>query len=413
MHLLRGHHLSRSRLISRLSDHEPRTPRHVQQHPQGWEPSLEWSDTGGTISTGPLDHEPDDSLWELLIGDWGLDPARVRIIPGSVQIRAWDSNVGNGQIERLRYYRCRIEPTVRNLDPIDIDALCKMVIKRKPSKVVPPQSPQRALLVPLSDWQLGKAREQAGGTPETVERLLASLDRLVAKVKAQRKIGRSPEAAYLIGLGDIVEQCDGYYPMQAFSVDLDRREQMRLARRLIIQYVEAMLELDLPVVLGAVPGNHGENRRNGQAYTTWTDNDDLAVFEQVAEVLSANPDRYSGVSVPLGAISEDLTLTLDIAGVPVAFAHGHQIKRGGPEAWWKGQALGRMSIADAEILVLGHKHHLMLNESTGRTVVQCPAMDGGSYWWTAQSGQNSPSGMLAFLVGSACGPRGWSDLEVL
>jgi len=188
---------------------------------------------------------------------------------------------------------------------------------------------------------------------------------------------------------------------------------MRLARRLILQYVEAMLDLELPVVLGAVPGNHGENRRNGQAFTTWTDNDDLAVFEQVAEVLAHNADRYGAVSVPLGAIAEDLTLTLNIAGVPVGFAHGHQIKRGGPEAWWKGQALGRQQVADAEILVLGHKHHLMLSEATGRTILQCPAMDGGSYWWTAQTGQSAPSGMLAFLVGSGCGPRGWSDLEVI
>ena len=401
--------------MGRLSDHEPRAPRHVQQHPTGWEPALEWSETGGTISTGPMDHEPDDALWELLIGDWGLDPGRVRIIPGSVQIRAWDANVGGGQIERLRYYRCRIEPTAKNLDPADIDALIKQVSKRKPRSIVRPESPERALVVPLSDWQIGKAREKGGGTPETTERLLASLDRLVRRIKDLRRIGMGPESVYLIGLGDIIEGCTGsdFYAMQTFTMDLDRREQMRLSRRLILQYVEAMLELDLPVVLGAVPGNHGENRRNGAAFTTWTDNDDLAVFEQVAEVLAANPERYGAVTVPLGGIAEDLTLTLDIAGVPVGFAHGHQIKRGGPESWWKGQALGRQAVADAEILVLGHKHHLMLSESTGRTIVQCPAMDGGSYWWTAQTGQNSPSGMLAFLVGSGCGPRGWSDLEVI
>ena len=399
--------------MGRLSDHEPRAPRHVQQHPTGWEPALEWSETGGTISTGPMDHEPDDAIWQLLIGDWGLDPARVRIIPGSVQIRAWDAAIGGGQVERLRYYRCRIEPTATNLDPADIAALIKSVSKRKAKSITPPESYERALVVPLSDWQLGKARERGGGTPETTERILDSLDRLVGYVRTKRRTNRGPQAAYLVGLGDIVEQCDGHYAMQAFSTDLDRREQMRLARRLILQYVEAMLDLELPVVLGAVPGNHGENRRNGQAFTTWTDNDDLAVFEQVAEVLAHNADRYGAVSVPLGGIADDLTLTLDIAGVPVGFAHGHQIKRGGPEAWCKGQALGRQQVADAEILVLGHKHHLMLSEATGRTIVQCPAMDGGSYWWTAQTGQSAPSGMLAFLVGSGCGPRGWSDLEVI
>lgn len=403
----------RSSTVGGLRDNEPRAKRHVQQHPQGWEPSLEWSEAGGTISTGPLDHEPDDALWDLLIQDWGLSPDRVRIIPGSVQIRAWDANVGNGQVERLRYYRCRIEPTAANLDPADFEQLCRMVSKRKPKALVRPDSPESALICLLSDWQIGKAREKGGGTPETVERLLASLDRLVGQIKTLRKIGRAPEAAYLVGLGDVVEGCDGHYAMQAFSTDLDRREQMRLARRLILQYVEALIELDLPVVLAAVPGNHGENRRAGKAYTTWTDNDDLAVFEQVAEIMTHNAERYGAVSVPLGGIADDLTLTLDVAGVPCAFAHGHQIRTGGAEGWWKGQALGRQPVADAEILFTGHKHHLQLSEQTGRTWMQAPAMDGGSYWWTAQTGQNSPAGMLSVLVGSGCGPRGWSDLEVL
>ena len=52
--------------MGRLSDHEPRAPRHVQQHPTGWEPALEWSEPGGTISTGPMDHAPDAAIWELL-----------------------------------------------------------------------------------------------------------------------------------------------------------------------------------------------------------------------------------------------------------------------------------------------------------------------------------------------------------
>jgi len=37
------------------------------------------------------------------------------------------------------------------------------------------------------------------------------------------------------------------------------------------------------MVVGAVPGNHGESRRGSKAFTTFEDNDDLAVFEQVAE----------------------------------------------------------------------------------------------------------------------------------
>ena len=394
-----------------LSDFEPREPRHRLEHPTGWEPSLEWSPEGGTLSTGPLEHEPTDAIWANLMADWGLDPLTVRIIPGSVQIRAWDAQTAEG-VQRLRYYRARIEPLARFADPEDVAELCRMVEKRKPRKVEQPVG-DRAQVVLASDWQLGKAREKGGGTPETTERILDSLDRLVAKIKRDRKMGAGVDSAYLVGLGDIIEGCDGFYAMQTFTADLDRREQMRLARRLLLTFVDALVDLDLAVVLGAVPGNHGENRRNGQAYTTWTDNDDLAVFEQVAEILAHNADRYGAVSVPLGGIADDLTLVLDVAGVPVGFAHGHQIKRGGPEAWWKGQALGRQPIGDAELLCIGHKHHLMISEAPGRTILQAPAMDGGSYWWTAQTGQNSPAGMLTFHAGAGCGPRGWDNLALL
>jgi predicted phosphodiesterase len=171
------------------------------------------------------------------------------------------------------------------------------------------------------------------------------------------------------------------------------------------------------LVLAAVPGNHGENRDGtGKAFTTWTDNDDLAVVEQVAEVLSANPERYGHCTTYL---ADELTLTLDIAGVPVAFAHGHQAKGGSGHAaakleqWWKGQALGRTGVADAQILVTGHLHHLVVSEATGRTFLQCPAMDPGSAWWVAQQGASSQPGLLTFGVGTCYGERGWGDLAVL
>ena len=83
------------------------------------------------------------------------------------------------------------------------------------------------------------------------------------------------------------------------------------------------------------------------------------------------------------------------------------------ESWWKGQALGRTPIADAELLIAGHGHHLVISEATGRTFIQVPAMDGGSRWWTSTTGQHSPAGMLTMNVGLAVGTRGWSDLVVV
>jgi hypothetical protein len=70
--------------------------------------------------------------------------------------------------------------------------------------------------------------------------------------------------------------------MQTFSVELDRRQQVKLVRRMLVTMLTEWGRLPVQMVVGCVPGNHGENRRGGKAFTTFEDNDDLAVFEQAA-----------------------------------------------------------------------------------------------------------------------------------
>jgi hypothetical protein len=80
-----------------------------QDHPKGWEPGVTYDPLSGSGQiTVQSDDEPDPAIWEHLIADWGLDPQRCAIVPGSVQIRAWDANVGDGEIRRLKYYRATI-----------------------------------------------------------------------------------------------------------------------------------------------------------------------------------------------------------------------------------------------------------------------------------------------------------------
>jgi hypothetical protein len=66
-----------------------------------------------------------------------------------------------------------------------------------------------------------------------------------------------------------------------------------------------------------------------------------------------------------------------------------------------------------ERLLVGHLHHLVGSESTGRTVIQVPAMDGGSKWFTSTKGSSAPTGMLSVLIGAEVGSRGWDDLRIL
>lgn len=375
-----------------------------------WNPAKD-----GTI-TAVLDSEPDASIWATLIQDWGLDPDRTQVVDGTLQIRAWDT-FRDGEPVRLRYYRATIRPREAAVDRADIEDLCRQAMRRRPRASQAPLS-GRAMVALLADWQTGK--NEGGGSPALTARVLEFQDRLLRRLADLKKLSRGVSVVYLVGLGDLIEQCSGHYAMQAFQTDLDRREQMRLARRLILGFVDRLVDAGYRVVLGAVPGNHGENRNSGgKAFTSWTDNDDLALFDGVAEICAANPDRYVGVSVPLGAIADDLTMVLDVEGVACGFAHGHQFARGAGgsvskiENWLKGQALGRQPIGDVDILFSGHYHHFVCSESTGRTIFQSPASDGGSSWFTNQTGAGAPPGLLTMLVGSGCGSRGWSDLAIL
>ena len=385
-------------------------PRPRQVHPKGWEPGTVYDpSTGGTI-TVQATNEPTDAIWATLIEDWGLDPATTEIVSGSVQVRAWDTT-RDGETIRLKYYRATIQPATITVDTADVAALCATIMRRRPLKRTGADIGDRALVALLSDWQIGKT-DTNGGTAGTIERILTAIDGVGRRVKELAKMGRPVGAVYLVGLGDLVEGCTGHYATQTFGVDLDDREQDRVVRRLLLAAVETVAPLVERVVLAAVPGNHGENRLNGKAFTRLSDSRDLACFEIVADILAANPDRYGHVTT---TIADGYTLTLDVAGVPIGFAHGHRGPGGGQakiEAWWRGQALGRQPVADAQLLCLGHYHHLLISEATGRTVLQAPAMDPGSQWFTDYSGQSSPSGMLTFVAGSGCGPRGWTDMAV-
>lgn len=397
-----------------LSTALQRSVRRTPPAPQGWEPGIAWNGSEGVLTTGPLEQDPDPALWSELIKDWDLDPSTTEVVPGTIQVRGWDANVGGGEIRRLRYYRATIRAKQRDDDRADVDALCAQIMSRRPRKRSTEVATDLSLVVPLSDWQIGKG--EGGGTPAAVERIAAGLDAMADKVRDMTRRGRAPGAIYLLGMGDTVEQCDGHYAMQTFQTDLDRREQKRVARRLWTYAADIAAALAPRVVLAGVPGNHGENRRDGKSFTTWTDNDDLAVIEETAEILAANPERYGHVTTVL---ARDLTLVLGVSGVNVGLAHGHQFGRGAghaagkAEKWWTGQIMGRQAVSEADILITGHLHHLVIAESTGRTHIQCPAQDGGSYWWTAQTGNNSPSGQLMFGVGTAYGPRGWGDLEIV
>jgi len=404
--------------LADLLAQEAKTPK--AKHPVGWEPGLEWDGTAGTITTPPLDTEPDPALWAELIADWGLDPAR-HVIVGPTQFRGWDAFPGGGEpVRRMRYYRASIIERTAGVDRADVDQLVARAQKAKaPKPAVVTTNP--ALVVSVNDWQIGKG--EGGGTAGTVDRIIASWAAVRTHLRELDRLKRRPSRVVLANTGDLVEAVSGHYPSQAFTVDLNGREQLRVARRLLFRMVDELVSDGYPVTVTAVPCNHGENRNGaGKAQTTPDDNASLTIVEGIEEACAANPDRYHTVDF---AYARQLVLVLDVCGVNVGMTHGHQINMGGGaaskvEKWWLGQiagttprrlAMGVDTVASADMLLTAHLHHLQVSEELGRTVIIAPAIDGGSHWFTSATGRQSPPGMLCLTVGDAH-PRGWGDLRV-
>lgn len=370
------------------------------KHPSGWEPGVDTAKRTLVVEAG--DTPPSD--WSAIIRELGLDPTAWTVDESQpVQVRTWDSGY-----RRCYYYRATVVP-VGEADHPDLDTLIAEAKKAKRKKP-PAVESERALVVCLADWQVGKS--EGGGVNALVGRLTRLMEQVPARVAELKKVGRPIDRLYVIGMGDMVEGCDGHYPMQSFSVELDNRQQERAVRRMLMRMIDRWAGLAPRVVVGCVPGNHGERRKDGKAFTTFEDNADLAVFEQVADACATNPDAYGHIKwvIPDG----DLTVTLDIAGTVVAFAHGHQAGKGTTpqqklERWWQDKMKARHPVGDADVLVTGHYHHLTLVQDGERTWMQCPANDGGSRWFEERGGSKTKQGTLTFTVDR----HGWSDLAVL
>lgn len=381
---------------------QARRPR--PQHPDGFEPGVEWNGTSGRI-TAPSRQAPD---WRALLSAWELDPEVIEVVDDTVQMRSWDANVGDGRIERLYYYRANLR---LKRDHADIEELVRIIQRRKPYKPPPPDAQAVPFVLLLADPQIGKF-----GTPDMVQRFRNAVDEQVQRLRDLRKLGYIIDTLVLGLLGDLIEGCKGHYAQQTFTVMLNKREQRRLGRWMVWYIIDAFRVHGVRILVVAVPGNHGEERdENGQSYTTFGDNSDLEIPETVREACERNPDAYGHITFRIP--QEVMTITVDIDGVICGFAHGHQAKRGintqkKLEEWWKDQAFGNRPVGDAAILFSGHYHSLTITEhSQDRLHIQAPTLDSGSQWFAETAGRESAAGLTSLLVSQRF-RQGWSGLHV-
>ena len=367
-----------------------------------WLPGVTWSGEEGTVTTQPMEGEnaPD---WSGVLRMWGLDPEHFEVVE-PVLFNVWGDTLGILN----RQWKGKVIRKGKKLNA-DIDELIREIKKHKPrqSKQL---TGEASLVVVAADWQVGK--RDGDGLKGLIGRWLQAIEDVEWRLKELKKIGRPIDSITVLCLGDLVEGCDGHYDIQTFTVEEDRRNQVKIARRLLRDALIRWSKLVPSVTVAAVGGNHGENRKNGKAFTTLNDNDDVALVEQVAEIFAANPEAYGHVRFAIP--SDELSLTLEVHGKIIGISHGHLARNSGSvegklKNWIAGQALGRQSIGDCDILVTGHYHTFKLADWGGVKWLQAPALDGGSVWWRQSTGEIADAGVLTFLISKT----GVSDIQIL
>jgi predicted phosphodiesterase len=355
------------------------------KHPAGWTPGL--NTERGVIVTEPLAEAPED--WSSLLVELlppGMDPDQFSVDGDTVEVRAWDSGDGEGGTKRLYYFKARIRRTSQLSDVVDLEDIIAAV-KEAVVPAAPKLEDERAYWIQITDLQGGQG--DGDGVAGMVKRARQLGDLAVHDLMDLEAMGKPASQIFVPMTGDLVEGIVGWYDMQTFSVELDRRDQVKLVRRLLTEFLVTLAETGLPVHVAAVPGNHGENRQNGKAFTSLGDNDDVAVVEQIAEAFELAGLENVTFSLPA---KERLSLTVEVLGHIVGLTHGH-IARGGVGVegkilnWFKSMAATRDPIGDSDILFTGHYHHARYQQLVGDTYwIQGGALCDSSAWFSQSAG---------------------------
>ena len=396
---------------------QPTPAKKKSDAPTGFEAGVSWSNKtkSGTITSRALKKNQEPN-WDEHLSQWGYDPQQFKIKKDTLQFRCWDANFGvdaNGDpiIETLYYYRCDIELKSPETDDLDYVELVKEIKQHKKAPIKTKLDNDFAFTVCISDWQIG-----VRSTDKIMKRILESIDDVEDRIKELKKMGIKPNQLVIYNLGDIVENCStsGWYANQIATLDVPNvREQMMIARRLVMKCIERWTKYFDKVLIISVPSNHGQTRSGYKAITDENaDNLDLQLFDNIAEICTAS-EAYKHIKFVIP--ERDYKVTLNIKDVIVQSLHGHQLGAGTTayakaKSWAEKQALQIDNQFD--VLLNGHLHHFSwVNEST-KHFIQAPCMlpPDENDWFSAKYGSVSNAGCLTFVVG---GEKKIQYLEVL
>ena len=375
---------------------------------------------GGTFEDVILDAPVVDSDFSRIFRIFQQDPDQFEIVDDTVRMTTWQQSKGldDGTRDMVQLYsygaRFKRKPKQRLSDEEIAERRAAIAKWKLPKRsTVKPKSSRTgpvAAVINLADIQGGKS--EGGGVAATQQRLMDGLENVDAWLK-RAQWAYDVQEIVLVNNGDPMENCAGNYAAQMFTVELNTRQQMNFVLDVWEQYARHLFPRFDQARFVSVLCNHGEFGRMGGPKNQTSDSDNAGGF--LAETLRRVLYRPEFAHVEWTIPHDQMNVYADVAGVPMAFNHGHKIPgndASGFEKWLNGQVRGDSQAHAARIWQTAHRHHFAAWDMGSCSVFQAPSLDGGSKWLTDMTGRYSRSGILAYLVGEHA-PLGWSDMAFL
>lgn len=381
------------------------SPKYKQGVAQ-WIPGLDLGQDDGEVRTIPrvvgdgID-EPEDAD---LMRELGVDPEQWEII--ARRESRWQSREDG---DFLKAYRISVRRRVSRAAVMSVEQMSEILAYYTQPPIEVTAKTDDVFVVPIGDLQVGKAMEARGGTPELIDRF----GQMTEQVRARLEEEGGTRRLVLAWIGDLIEGVLSQGGKLVTRQDQSVTEQVRLVRRLAMHQIGVLAPYAEHVVVVAIPGNH--DRTSNQYATSPDDSWAVEALSAVEDALTLS-DAYSHVSFMYPKPETDV-ITLDVGSddkpFVLAFAHGDQAGSSPDKvpAWWKNMSFGNRSAGRASLLFSAHWHHLQVRQLGARTWVMCPALDGGSEWWSRRVGDESPAGMISMIVTPNQG-IGWRDLRI-
>ena len=340
-------------------------------------------------ATTPYAESP--ASFEEFLEAAGMNPEEFEVI-GTPRVSKWQQKEGG---EFLTSFRFTFRKRISGIDLPLLYSEAKKRVKNK-GKSLQVKTTDKALIVCWADSQTGKANDIRGGTKELIERVhekIALVDEHLKKNKYDRIL--------FFNVGDSIEGFEsGGNPMR--TNDLSLMEQVDLEATFEWELLKTLVKY-APVRAASVGSNHCAWRSGKKILGSPLDDWGIHIQRQLARL--ANEVGFTKEELSFYEPQpHDESLAIDVwedGSFIAGLVHGHQAG-GRPEQvahWWRGQSHGDQAIAQADLLVHGHWHHVRITETgrrngRSRWIVMAPPLDAGSSWFRRTSGEDSDPGLL-------------------